>query len=226
MPQRFSLYHDLSVQENLDFFADVFGVKGSARTQRLERLLAFSRLGEFTRRRAQNLSGGMKQKLALCCALIHSPALCILDEPTTGVDPVSRNEFWKILQELVAGGVTILVSTPYMDETRYCGTVAMIHEGRVLCQGTPAQLLQTYPYEVYRVEVDSRAQAAAQDRAGYPDFVRRIYPSGGELRVIVERGVEREKVERWIRDAVMAGGAAQPAQPAMEDVFIERVGEE
>jgi ABC-2 type transport system ATP-binding protein len=145
MPQRFSLYEDLSVEENLGFFADVFSVPPAERRARIGRLLAFSRLSPFRDRRAGALSGGMKQKLALSCALIHTPELLILDEPTTGVDPLSRREFWSILMELKAQGVTLLVSTPYLDEAAYCDRVALFHRGKALLTGSPAELLRTPP---------------------------------------------------------------------------------
>jgi ABC-2 type transport system ATP-binding protein len=123
MAQQFALYGDLTVLENLNFFADVFGVRGKTRRERVERLLNFARLTEFTHRPAGRLSGGMKKKLGLACALIHSPAILYLDEPTTGVDPVSRREFWDILAGLHVEGTTILVNTPYMDEAERCSRV-------------------------------------------------------------------------------------------------------
>ena len=145
MPQRFSLYEDLSVQENMLFFADIFCVAPDKRLERIERLLKFSRLSLFRDRRAGALSGGMKQKLALSCALIHTPELLILDEPTTGVDPLSRREFWSILKELNRSGVTILTSTPYLDEAAFCDGIALFHQGRVLLSGAPPDLLKSPP---------------------------------------------------------------------------------
>jgi ABC-2 type transport system ATP-binding protein len=140
MAQQFNLYGDLSVQENLDFYADVFGVRGQKRRERTERLLRFARLTDFTERRAANLSGGMKKKLALACALIHQPEILFLDEPTTGVDPISRREFWDILSELHIDGVSILVSTPYMDEAERCSRVAMMYQGRLVVCDTPDRI--------------------------------------------------------------------------------------
>jgi ABC-2 type transport system ATP-binding protein len=145
MPQRFSLYEDLTVEENMAFFADIFCVPAEDRGGRMDRLLRFSRLSPFKARRAGALSGGMKQKLALSCALIHTPELLVLDEPTTGVDPLSRREFWSILRELKAQGVSILVSTPYLDEAEYCGRVALFHRGRVLASGAPKELMESGP---------------------------------------------------------------------------------
>ncbi|MCS6842786.1 MAG: ABC transporter ATP-binding protein [Caldilineales bacterium] len=145
MAQQFSLYGDLSVQENLDFYADLFGVRGAERRQRSQRLLRFARLEAFTDRRAAALSGGMKKKLALACALIHQPEVLFLDEPTTGVDPVSRREFWDILAELHVAGVTILVSTPYMDEAERCSRVGLMYAGRLLVCDTPDALRASIP---------------------------------------------------------------------------------
>ncbi|MCG3211198.1 MAG: putative multidrug ABC transporter ATP-binding protein YbhF [Anaerolineae bacterium] len=140
MAQQFALYGDLTVLENINFFADVFGVRGKKRAERTERLLEFARLTEFTNRPAGRLSGGMKKKLGLACALIHEPTILYLDEPTTGVDPVSRREFWDILANLHVEGTSILVSTPYMDEAERCSRVGLMYGGRLVEQGTPNQI--------------------------------------------------------------------------------------
>lgn len=137
MPQRFGLYLDLTVDENLDFFMDLFGISGPERAQRRQRYLGFSNLLPFTERLAGDLSGGMKQKLGLACVLVHQPKVLILDEPTNGVDPVSRREFWQILAEMRAGGMAILVSTAYLDEGEKCDWLALMHDGRVLVQDRP-----------------------------------------------------------------------------------------
>jgi len=140
MSQRFGLYQDLTVAENIRFYADLFGVSGAEYRTRSERLLAFSGMAPFTERLAGRLSGGMKQKLGLCCALIHKPKLLLLDEPTNGVDPVSRRDFWRILNELRGEGVTIVVATAYLDEASRCDRVGLLHQGRLLACGTPAEL--------------------------------------------------------------------------------------
>jgi len=140
MAQQFNLYGDLSVLENLTFFADIFAVRGKTRKERVEKLLHFARLTEFTDRRAGKLSGGMKKKLALACSLIHQPDILYLDEPTTGVDPVSRREFWDILADLHIQGVTILVSTPYMDEAERCSRVGLMYQGRLIECDTPRNI--------------------------------------------------------------------------------------
>ncbi len=140
MPQRFGLYKDLTVRENLDFFMDIFGIAAKDRAGRRERYLGFSNLLPFEDRPAGDLSGGMKQKLGLACVLVHEPRLLILDEPTNGVDPVSRQEFWDILLEMRNGGMTILISTAYLDEGEKCDRLALMHSSRVLVTGTPAEV--------------------------------------------------------------------------------------
>jgi ABC-2 type transport system ATP-binding protein len=140
MPQRFGLYSDLTVAENLDFFMDIYGIFGAERRRRRERYLGFSNLLPFTDRRAGELSGGMKQKLGLACVLVHEPRLLILDEPTNGVDPVSRQEFWRILAEMKQAGMTILVATAYLDEGERCDRLLLMHEARILADASPAEV--------------------------------------------------------------------------------------
>jgi ABC-2 type transport system ATP-binding protein len=141
MPQQFSLYRDLTVAENLRFFSRLYALPRATFRARAERLLALTRLERFQDRRADALSGGMYKKLALACALLHEPEVLVLDEPTNGVDPVSRRELWALLHEFVHGGMTVLVSTPYMDEPERCDRVALVHEGRVVAEGEPGRLL-------------------------------------------------------------------------------------
>jgi ABC-2 type transport system ATP-binding protein len=138
MPQRFGLYPDLTVQENLDFFMDIYGITGTERLRRTEKYLGFSNLIPFTRRKAGDLSGGMKQKLGLACVLIHQPRILILDEPTNGVDPLSRQEFWEILSEMHAEGLTLLVSTAYLDEGERCDRLLVLHGSRIIADAPPA----------------------------------------------------------------------------------------
>jgi len=140
MPQRFGLYQDLTVAENLDFFMDIFGIRGRERVRRRERYLGFSNLLPFLDRKAGDLSGGMKQKLGLACVLVHQPRILILDEPTNGVDPVSRQEFWDILTEMRHQGMTIMVATAYLDEGEKCDGLVLMHASRVLAETTPAEL--------------------------------------------------------------------------------------
>jgi len=140
MPQRFGLYQDLTVAENLDFFMDIYGITGAERRRRRERYLGFSNLLPFTDRRAGDLSGGMKQKLGLACVLVHEPRVLILDEPTNGVDPVSRQEFWQILADMQQAGMTILVSTAYLDEGERCDRLLLMHNARILADAAPAEV--------------------------------------------------------------------------------------
>jgi ABC-2 type transport system ATP-binding protein len=144
MPQRFGLYQDLTVAENLDFFMDIYGITGAERRRRRERYLGFSNLLPFTERRAGDLSGGMKQKLGLACVLVHEPRVLILDEPTNGVDPVSRQEFWQILAEMKQAGMTILVSTAYLDEGERCDRLLLMHNARILADAAPAEIRAGY----------------------------------------------------------------------------------
>ena len=162
MPQRFGLYQDLTVSENLNFFMDIFGISGEERRQRKERYLGFSNLLPFQDRPAGNLSGGMKQKLGLACVLIHQPRLLILDEPTNGVDPISRQEFWGMLAEMKREGMSILVSTAYLDEGELCDQLALMHRARLLTSGSPAEI---------------RAEAANLEDA----MIQRIQAVDGEL---------------------------------------------
>jgi len=145
MPQRFGLYQDLTVEENLQFFMDIYGIKGEERKKRRERYLEFSHLQAFTRRPAGQLSGGMKQKLSLACVLVHEPRVLILDEPTNGVDPVSRREFWDMLKIMQKEGMTILTSTAYLDEGEKCDRVAIMHRAQLLDVATPAALRSLFP---------------------------------------------------------------------------------
>ena len=153
MPGKFSLYQDLSVEENLNFFASIFGTTIEENYHLVEDI--YVQLAPFKDRRAGNLSGGMKQKLALCCALIHRPKVLFLDEPTTGVDTVSRKEFWEMLKRLKAEGITILVSTPYMDEATLCERIALIQEGRILSIDTPQGIRANYPHKLYAVKAEN-----------------------------------------------------------------------
>jgi len=220
MSQRFSLYGDLTVAENLRFFASLFHVPREERRHKQEELLEFSRLGPYRDRLAQNLSGGMKQKLALACTLIHTPEVLFLDEPTTGVDPVSRREFWQVLSELHHGGLTILVSTPYMDEAEYATRLAFLDEGRLLAPGTRDEILAGYPRPL--LEVLSSDRVAVRARLSTVAAVDDISLFGTRLHV---RGAEGSGPD--IIDAVRAALAGvvqpdgvRPVDPTLEDAFV------
>jgi ABC-2 type transport system ATP-binding protein len=219
MPQRFSLYPDLSVAENLRFFADLYLISAGERKRREERLMQFSMLAPFRDRRAGQLSGGMKQKLALSCTLIHTPKLLILDEPTTGVDPVSRQEFWSILRDLKSEGIAIIVSTPYMDEAGLCDRVSMMHQGKVLASGTPADMAAKFPFKLIEVASEDPIGAqAALERAGVGGS--RIHRFGATLHVSCLTGTELSTI---IRQAVEIGLEAREISPSIEDTFVALV---
>jgi ABC-2 type transport system ATP-binding protein len=219
MPQQFSLYRDLSVAENLQFFARLYVLPRAVFRQRVERLLAITRLDRFTDRRADALSGGMYKKLALACALLHEPEVLLLDEPTNGVDPVSRRELWELLQEFVGGGMTVLVSTPYMDEAERCGRLALVHRGRVLVEGEPGALIAGFEDEVHEVRGGDRDRLDAL-LAGLP-AVRAASPAGARLRVVVARGQGAEVA----RAVATLGATLAPATPDFEDLFLAKLGE-
>ena len=222
MAQRFNLYGDLSVVENLDFFADVFQVRGKVRRERKERLLEFARLTEFRKRRAAHLSGGMQKKLALACTLIHQPEIIFLDEPTTGVDPVSRREFWDILTELHLQGITIFVSTPYMDEAERCSRVGLMYEGRIIVCDAPerikrlvkGELLELRPTELRRAEAVVVAQ----------DGVLEVQTYGDLLHVFVDSVARRQvALEDALREEGIGVLSLRQTRPRMEEAFISLV---
>ena len=219
MPQAFSLYPDLSVRENLEFFADLYDVPGKQRKERMNYLLEFSRLTNFQQRHAEHLSGGMKKKLALACTLIHQPEVILLDEPTTGVDPVSRRELWRILFDLLRTGVTIVVTTPYMDEAELCNRVGFITGGRLLVTGTPAELARLPQQSVIELKARPRKlmQAAAQDIDG----VASLQIFGDRLHLLTGTP---DTVSAVLEERLHAQGAEiltlRTIQPSMEDVFM------
>ena len=222
MPQRFSLYPDLTVAENLRFFSDLYLVPARDRIEREKRLMEFSRLGPFRSRRAGALSGGMKQKLALCCTLIHTPDVLILDEPTTGVDPVSRQEFWEILRSLAADGIALLVSTPYMDEAQLCDKVLLVHRGKVIAQGTPEEVTCMFPGRLLEV--------AAPDTAILNRALHALKSSGVEVNRFggcLHVACKDEEQLGKIRDSLSGLDLeAKEIPPTIEDVFVALMGDD
>jgi ABC-2 type transport system ATP-binding protein len=219
MPQRFSLYGDLTVRENMHFFAEVYGVPQAERATLLKRLLAFSRLEPFQQRRAEALSGGMKQKLALACALIHRPDLLMLDEPTTGVDPVSRREFWDILRDaVIQDGMTVLVSTPYMDEADRCHHVGFMRAGALMASGTPRELQRQVPGIV--LEIQARPYHTAQELLRTLPGVRGVQVFGDRLHVISDDSLSETAVRERLAGADVSVGNIRRIQPTMEEVFV------
>jgi ABC-2 type transport system ATP-binding protein len=219
MPQRFSLYGDLTVYENMRFFAEVYGVPRAEHAALIERLLAFSRLGPFQARRAEALSGGMKQKLALACALIHRPDVLMLDEPTTGVDPVSRREFWDILRDAVMrDGMTVLVSTPYMDEADRCHSVGFMRAGALMAAGTPRALQALVPGVV--LEIQARPYHTAKERLRSLPGVRGVQVFGDRLHVIADGALPEDAVRLHLAGGDIALDSIRRIQPTMEEVFM------
>jgi len=218
MPQRFSLYPDLSVNQNLVFFANLFDVPKKEIAERKKSLFQFSNLEPFAGRLAGQLSGGMKQKLALSCTLIHNPVVLILDEPTTGVDPVSRNEFWTILKELKKEGVTILVSTPYMDEAVKCDRVAIMHEGMVLARGKPETMTASFQNRIYKL--------AGQDLIGHINSIALIpgilsvQSFGDSLHLTPPDNQAKEDIREKIENILCRSFQMEPVAPSLEDLFI------
>jgi ABC-2 type transport system ATP-binding protein len=219
MPQAFSLYPDLSVRENLVFFADIYGVPARQRDERMRELLTFSRLTGFQSRRAEHLSGGMKKKLALACTLIHEPEVLFLDEPTTGVDPVSRRELWRILYDLLARGVTIFVSTPYMDEAERCSSVGFLYKGRLLVMGTPTELEQQLDYSLIELKGRPRkvTQAVARQTEGVADV--QIFGDRLHLSVMDVEGT-MARLTTVLTDAGVEIIVLRSIGVSMEDVFM------
>jgi ABC-2 type transport system ATP-binding protein len=224
MPQRFGLYQDLSVLENLVFYADLFQVPKSRRAERIDILFGFSRLGPFKDRPAGALSGGMKQKLGLACALIHSPRLLLLDEPTNGVDPVSRRDFWKILYDLLKEGITIVVSTAYLDEAERTTRVALMHRGSVIQLGEPRELKAKVSgvfLELHAVDV-AAARAALENQSE----VLEVNVFGDGLHIRVQRSDQQESVAAILQDHGIGIHSLKEITPSMEDAFLSLIPRE
>ncbi len=218
MPQRFGLYEDLTVQENIDFFADLFGVRGNEREQRIKRLLSFSRMDPFTGRLAGQLSGGMKQKLGLACALIHNPRILLLDEPTNGVDPVSRREFWKLLYDLNRAGTTVVISSPYMDEAERAGHFALMSKGRLIACGVPADERRKFRYSVYALPTD-RARDVKERLCRRNEF-RSVNLFGNSVHIVTEQNVAEDSVKALLESERLPSAQLQQIVPTFEDIYI------
>jgi ABC-2 type transport system ATP-binding protein len=223
LSQRFSLYGDLSIDENIAFFAEIHGI-ARYETSR-DRLLEMTQLTPFRTRRADRLSGGMKQKLALACTLVHEPRILLLDEPTTGVDPVSRREFWKLLSEFLARGLTIVMSTPYLDEAERCGRVALLHDGRLLAVDRPGSLQSQLSGQLLEVAVDGPRPPV--DVLGGIAGVLDVQSFGDRAHVRVAHGAaaaEASAISRELDGHGFTGISVRPIAASLEDVFIELVG--
>jgi ABC-2 type transport system ATP-binding protein len=222
MPQRFGLYEDLTVDENIRFYADLFGVRAAERKQRSTQLLQAAGMSEFSKRMAGKLSGGMKQKLGLVCALIHRPKVILLDEPTTGVDPVSRRDFWRILYELVAEGVAILTSTAYLDEAERCHRVALMHQGKLLFCDTPANLKGKFGKGVLSITAPDPRQLRAELEGA--EGISSLLLIGDGIHVVVDDAARRiPEFEARFKRAHISFDAIHAVAPSIEDLFVDAV---
>jgi len=222
LPQRFGLYGDLTVLENIHFYGDLYQVPKQKRKERIERLLRFANLEPFGKRKAQDLSGGMKQKLGLICALIHTPQILFLDEPTTGVDPLSRRDFWIILYDLLKEGVTILFSTSYLDEAERCSRVGLIYQGDLMIADTPSAVKARIGGTILELRVENRQKGMKllEDIK----LVRSLVLSGDKIHILVD---DPQKGEKVIRDILKGQGMEildlLVVRPSLEDAFVSIV---
>ncbi len=222
LPQRFGLYGDLSVIENIHFYGDLYQVAKKERKERIDRLLRFADLAPFVRRKAQDLSGGMKQKLGLICALIHTPEILFLDEPTTGVDPLSRRDFWVILYDLLKEGVTILFSTSYLDEAERCSRVGFIYQGGLLVADSPSAIKRGMKGAILELRMKDH-QRALRVLEGIP-LLRNAVLSGDKIHIPVEDPLEGETaIRQTLEGKKMEIGSLTQVRPSLEDAFVSMV---
>lgn len=219
MPERFSLYRDLTVEQNLLFFGDLFGVPKNMQKQRIEKLYEFSRLEKFNKRLAGDLSGGMKQKLALCCVLIHEPKLLVLDEPTVGVDPVARQEFWDILHQLKQKGTSIFVTTAYMDEASLCDRVALIYDGTFLAVDKPANIVKKFNYTIYYF--DAPQPYKVFQILNNTELNGQVQLFGSGIHIIDRKNIGSEKIRKILTEQKIQIKELKIIPPNLEDVFLD-----
>jgi ABC-2 type transport system ATP-binding protein len=224
MSQRFGLYSDLTVMENIDFYADIYGVLRKDRGEKVDRLLAFSNLTPFKKRLAGNLSGGMKQKLGLACALIHTPKVLFLDEPTNGVDPVSRRDFWRILYQLLREKVTIFVSTAYLDEAERCNRVGLIHKGRLLALGTPNEVKRLMKGTIIEIRCSEPRKATVLLREELKADSVGLF--GNRVHVVTQYPDKAMlRSDEVLKKAGFRLSGIRPIEPSLEDVFVSVLAE-
>ena len=216
MPGKFSLYQDLSVEENLNFFATIFNTSIEENYDLIKDI--YVQIEPFKKRKAGKLSGGMKQKLALSCALIHRPSILFLDEPTTGVDAVSRKEFWEMLKGLKRQGITILVSTPYMDEAGLCDRVALIQNGKILSINTPQGIIDDFSKPLWAVKSSKMLQLLIDLKQ--KDFIENVYPFGEYHHVVMKDGSGEALLKQAIQSKKDQNAVAEKVRPDIEDCFI------
>ncbi|MCC8172911.1 MAG: ABC transporter ATP-binding protein [Odoribacter sp.] len=217
MPGRFSLYQDLTVEENLDFFATVFNTSIQENYDLIKDI--YQQIEPFKNRKAGKLSGGMKQKLALCCALIHKPVVLFLDEPTTGVDPVSRKEFWEMLRKLKLQGITILVSTPYMDEASLCDRIALIQKGEFLQVNTPDNIIHQFKEELWAIKSNNMFELL-EDLREYP-FIKTCFTFGEFHHITVKEGFTSEKLKQYLLEKGHKDIEMHRITPSIEDCYMQ-----
>jgi ABC-2 type transport system ATP-binding protein len=221
MAQRFGLYGDLTVEENLNFYGDLFGVTGKERDDLTASLLQMTRMTPFRDRPAAKLSGGMKQKLALMCTLLHHPKVLVLDEPTNGVDPVSRRDFWEILYRLAKEGMTVLVTTAYLDESERCDRVALMHKGRIVRMDTPEALKNALAPTCFALDAENLR--GAREWLNHQGSVISAETAGAALHVYLAPGADPKSLEQGLAGAGLGPAALRLIAPAMEDVFIAQI---
>lgn len=218
MPGKFSLYQDLTVEENLEFFATIFGATIEENYELIEDI--YVQIEPFKNRRAGKLSGGMKQKLALCCALIHKPKVLFLDEPTTGVDPVSRKEFWEMLKRLQLKGITVLVSTPYMDEAALCDRIALIQDGEILEIDSPQNIVNHFPKKLYNVSAN-KMYALIESLKNY-EHQYSVYPFGEFVHYTDQReDFNLKELQAYLEANSLTNVEIEITKPTIEDTFME-----
>ena len=218
MPGKFSLYQDLTVEENLNFFATIFGTTIEENYHLIKDI--YVQIEPFKKRRAGKLSGGMKQKLALSCALIHKPSVLFLDEPTTGVDPVSRKEFWEMLKRLQQSGITILVSTPYMDEAALCDRIALIQDGKILEIDSPDKIVKHYPKKLYNIRA-SKMHQLIENLKTY-EHMYSVYPFGEFVHYSDKRiDFNKEELIKYLEQKGLSELSIEPTEATIEDTFME-----
>jgi ABC-2 type transport system ATP-binding protein len=227
MSQKFALYNELTALENLTFYAGVYGVRSRAR---IDEVVAHLGLSEVVRQTVNTLSGGWRQRVALAAAIVHHPQLLLLDEPTSGVDPTARRTFWDLIYSLVADGITILVTTHYMDEAEYCNQIGVLSAGKLLALDTPGHLKATLPGQMWEIFMGSEglerpeALLPGLDRLGSMPGVLRASLAGDHLRALALPEVGREALREYLVGGGIAGALVEPSQPVMEDVFMTLIG--
>ncbi|MGD9487997.1 MAG: ABC transporter ATP-binding protein [Calditrichaceae bacterium] len=219
MPQRFSLYPDLTVEQNLRFFGDLFKIPKSGQLERMTRLYDFSRLGPFKKRRAGDLSGGMKQKLALSCMLMHEPDVVVMDEPTFGVDPVSRNEFWEILQTLAKDGTCILVSTAYMDEASLCDRVGLMYDGKLLATDRPETLIESFKSDLFLIRTDKPYSVFETLRSS--PWNEKVQLFGNGVHFLDKEKIGHDEICSGLKKLKIEYHSVDLIQPNLENLFLE-----